>query len=138
MVLVSIFHLCSFWSLNFRRRKNNGFRPWSRTRFSPLWETKTTITTKLIKVKIQPTKTKFHQKYKSESENIFLLQKNNLCKYWWVSSPLVMAPRKREASNPRPLTFSIVTDERLDELLMITILAPVLAIFSTKKKQYIT
>jgi hypothetical protein len=45
----------------------------------------------------------------------------------------VIAPRKREASKPRLLTFSIVTDERLEELLMITILPPVFAIFSTNK-----
>lgn len=45
----------------------------------------------------------------------------------------MMAPTKREASKPRLLTFSIVTDERLEELLMITILAPVFAMFSTKK-----
>jgi len=45
----------------------------------------------------------------------------------------VTAPRKREASNPRPFTFSMVVDDRLEELLMITILAPVFAIFSTKR-----
>jgi len=44
-----------------------------------------------------------------------------------------MAPRKREPSKPRPFTFSMVVDDRLEELLMITILAPVCAIFSTGK-----
>jgi len=50
-----------------------------------------------------------------------------------VSSPLVITPRKREASKPRLLSFSRVNDERLEELLMITIFPPVFAIFSTNK-----
>lgn len=45
----------------------------------------------------------------------------------------MIAPKKREASKPRLLTFSIVTEERLEELLIITILPPLFAIFSTNK-----
>ena len=55
----------------------------------------------------------------------------NLCKYWCVNSPLVMAPTKREGSKPRLFIFSIVVDARLEELLIITILLPVIANFST-------
>lgn len=50
-----------------------------------------------------------------------------LKRYWCVNSPLVMAPWKREESNPRLLIFSMVVDARLDELLIITILAPLFA-----------
>lgn len=40
-----------------------------------------------------------------------------------------MAPTNREGSNPRLLNFSMVVDERLEELLIITIFAPLLARF---------
>jgi hypothetical protein len=48
-----------------------------------------------------------------------------------------MAPTKREVSNPRLFILSMVVDARLEELLIITILLPVLASFSTiiKKKK---
>ena len=42
-----------------------------------------------------------------------------------------MAPTKREGSKPRLFIFSIVVDARLEELLIITILLPVIANFST-------
>ena len=58
-------------------------------------------------------------------------KKSHLCKYWCVSSPLVMAPTKREESKPRLFIFSMVTEERLEELLIITIFAPLFASFST-------
>jgi hypothetical protein len=44
----------------------------------------------------------------------------------------VIAPRKQDVSNPRLLSFSMVTDDRLDELLIITIFAPFPASFSTE------
>ena len=51
-----------------------------------------------------------------------------------------MAPTKRDGSKPRLFIFSIVVDARLEELLIITILLPVIANFSTirqnKHKQY--
>lgn len=46
-----------------------------------------------------------------------------------------MAPTKREASNPRLFTFSMVVEARREELLMITILAPLPASFSTAHNQ---
>lgn len=46
-----------------------------------------------------------------------------------------MAPTNREGSNPRLLNFSMVVDERLEELLIITIFAPVLARFFTVKQE---
>jgi hypothetical protein len=49
-----------------------------------------------------------------------------------VSSPLVIAPRKQEVSKPRLFSFSMVTDERLEELLIITIFVPFPASFSTE------
>lgn len=55
----------------------------------------------------------------------------HLCKYWCVNSPLVMAPTNREGSNPRLFIFSIVVDARREELLIITIRAPLLASFFT-------
>jgi hypothetical protein len=42
-----------------------------------------------------------------------------------------MAPRNKEVSNPRLFIFSIVVDARREELLIITILAPVVASFCT-------
>jgi hypothetical protein len=42
-----------------------------------------------------------------------------------------MAPRKQDGSKPRLSSFSMVTDDLLDELLMITIFAPFSASFST-------
>jgi hypothetical protein len=38
---------------------------------------------------------------------------------------------KKEGSKPRPFNFSIVVEARLEELLMITILAPAVARFFT-------
>lgn len=74
--------------------------------------------------------------------NNFLWPRNNyphqtcksisyLFRNWYVSSPLVIAPRRSDESKPRVLIFSKVVEARRDELLMITILAPELAIFST-------
>jgi hypothetical protein len=44
-----------------------------------------------------------------------------------------MVARKQDVSNPRLLSFSIVTDDRLEELLIITIFAPFPASFSTAR-----
>lgn len=55
----------------------------------------------------------------------------DLSRCWCVNSPLVIAPTKREGSKPRLFIFSKVIDERLEELLIITIFAPLMASFST-------
>lgn len=59
------------------------------------------------------------------------MSKLYLRRFSCVNSPLVMAPRKRDGLNPRLLNFSMVVDERLDELLITTIFAPQVASFST-------
>jgi hypothetical protein len=43
-----------------------------------------------------------------------------------------MVARKQDVSNPRLFNFSMVTEDRLEELLIITIFAPLLASFSTE------
>ena len=79
-----------------------------------------------------------HMSKPEESQKNFLVSNKiagnrilNLRRYWCVNSPLVMAPRKCEGLNPRLLNFSMVVDARLEELLMITILVPQAANFST-------
>lgn len=47
----------------------------------------------------------------------------------------MIAPVKKEGSKPRPFNFSIVVEARLDELLITTILAPVVARFCTIKQK---
>jgi hypothetical protein len=45
----------------------------------------------------------------------------------------VLAPTKREGSNPRLFILSMVVHARLEELLIITVLLPVLTRFSNVK-----